>query len=508
MAEKPPSKRDVPIDPSIPPRNWGGELYKKNRSALQQMLTNNSVDHDKNDLNADLIEMLKAVRAEDYKKHRNKVARDKAAEKRKAKNKFKAKRKVNRQKTDSIRVRPAMLNENAFNMQFDAADSRSPKISKQMQPNSFIDLSTGDNNDNKNDNNNDNKNGNNAADQKEKEAPAKEVPPVQETIEEALRRIGLSEDQIDVFVAEDYEKIGDALAEKETDLAGMGFRRGAVKSISRKFQAEKLRLGISNDTNNVIGTDRNDVMKLLSVLAGNINNKNDKNDKNDAPKPKKLWDVVKYGGKRRHCFIGILTPRLITKYNRTVLDITLMSDVTDASQLRELCWKKTRSGDMNKVRCKYEEEKWPHASGKACQDAIIYLDMHKYLVIFESETRGNVYYCRFGRNIISTALALQPSIDDSKREYKWMKETSSDVQWGKYAEETYDEHAKQFRLCDFNGDGPDWQGFSEWIATNPDLRYASDPTEESYYFFHNRTDGNCAISWFEDKNMCVLCATN
>eukprot|EP01084_Bolivina_argentea_P161181 280617_1 len=492
--EPTPNQRDIPIDASIPPREWGARIYRKNKDALVQTCINNNVEHESTATCSELVDLLKIVRETDYKKHVNQVARDKYAQKTKAKKINKNKRKKSRKQTDSIRKRPTMLNVNSFEMEFNPTDSVVRVQSrKPIQSNAFVDLS-GDNNDKNEDLSDvkkDEKNGdikdlsgdNNGDNDNIKDNNKQDDVIVKETVEEALRRIGLSEDQIDIFVGENYETIGDALAETENDLAGMGFRRGAVRAISRKFSEEKKRLGIET---NVVGDIQNgsDIIKLLAVLAANKNDANDnKNDSNnDKPKVKNLWDKTKVGGRPRHCFIGPVAPESIQKYNRKIMNETLMSNVTDASELRSICWKKTRTGVMNEVRCKYDETKetWPHANMQACKDAIIYLDMHRYVVIFEQEERAqDQYYCRFGRNIISTALALQETVDDAKREYKFMKETSGDVQWKKYAKETYDEPAERFRLCDFAGDGPDWEAFGKWIESNPDLRHAQDPTESS-----------------------------
>ncbi len=49
----------------------------------------------------------------------------------------------------------------------------------------------------------------------------------------------------------------------------------------------------------------------------------------------------------------------------------------------------------------------------------------------------------------------------------------------KYVEKTHDEEAIRFKLIDFDGEGPDWAGFSEWVQSNPNLKLATNPLKEN-----------------------------
>eukprot|EP01084_Bolivina_argentea_P135070 238070_1 len=96
-----------------------------------------------------------------------------------------------------------------------------------------------------------------------------------------------------------------------------------------------------------------------------------------------------------------------------------------------------------------------------------------------SDDINGKYSARFGRNPISTVLALKATVDQRDETWTWMKEVSDDIPWEKYSDETGDVICGDYNLLDFDGNGPDWHGFEAWKESNPVLRKAQDPVEGS-----------------------------
>ena len=89
------------------------------------------------------------------------------------------------------------------------------------------------------------------------------------------------------------------------------------------------------------------------------------------------------------------------------------------------------------------------------------------------------YQARFGRNIVSTTLALQSSVVESKRVWNWMASVRKYVDWKTYVEKTHDIECERMNLADLR-QAPDWQAFGEWKTTLnlADLRQAADPNDD------------------------------
>eukprot|EP01084_Bolivina_argentea_P175590 304041_1 len=475
MSTKP---RDIPVDPSIPPRDWkiGRDINNKNRDALKAMCGNNEIDYKENDVNSTLQELLRNCKNEDARAHKNKILREKAAAKRKKTNATKRKVSQNkRNKPDPIR-RPLPLNNDAFRIELPELSFSINKQDENVNEN----VNTSINNEQDDNENGKEEEKNEQDDKNEKEEC------IEEETEDALRRIGLTEDQIDVIVAEEFECMDDILCMSVEDLKGLRFKLGAVKAMIRKFDGEKKRKGM-NDKGDANIDDKDVVQRLVMALKRNDQSSKDNNNNNNNKKVVKVW--IKEG--RRRCYIGVLRQESLGKYNRLILKIVIMSfTITDASAMRTAVFNKTRSGEMDKVRCFYDEagegvkEKWANASIVVVEKILNLCHGKKIIVIFESDDEYG-YSARFGRNTISTTLALQGSLQDAKEVHDWMKSVKEDVPWSKYIKETCDEEAKEYKLGEFDGNGPDWAGFGDWMNSNPDLRKAQDPNDED-----NDANGN------------------
>ncbi len=132
------------------------------------------------------------------------------------------------------------------------------------------------------------------------------------------------------------------------------------------------------------------------------------------------------GQKKRKCFVGVVLESWEIKYKRLVLRVIIVGDMRVASLVREAVHSVTRSGIMNKVRCKYVNGKWPYANAITVRSALEFLNgVQGMIVIWEIDTSkcylGEPQYnCVFSRQMWSVALALklQISLEHAKKLWK------------------------------------------------------------------------------------------
>ncbi len=223
------------------------------------------------------------------------------------------------------------------------------------------------------------------------------------------------------------------------------------------------------------------------AISSNGAKENDIEKEKEEVEKKIVW-LPKRGNRR--CYVGILKQTWIGKYKRFMLKLILISfDITDAQVMREFAFRRMRKGEMEKVRCYYvqeEEQKgcedpkilWPYGTMHVMERTLSLLEKKKFVVIFESEWVQGSYTARFGRNPLSTALALHESVEDRDDVWNWMKLVKDDMPWATYVEKTLDYESDEYKLCDFENK-PDWVGFEDWKNDTEELRKATDPNEAS-----------------------------